>query len=98
MDSVPEGRAANQPFSVTTRPPMAASLPGPWSAATDGNTRRMEASTSAGSSLESTAFWALLAGRRCDGSWAAESASSVIVGLGILAGHRQDLGGQQRPG
>ena len=31
MFSVPEGRAANQPFFATTlRPPMAAPLPGAW--------------------------------------------------------------------
>ena len=31
MSSVPDGRAANQPFSVTTfKPPIAALLPGAW--------------------------------------------------------------------
>ena len=60
MFSVPDGRAANQPFSVTTfKPPMAASLPGARvSLAVIGSPASVAAVTASGDSFPSRAFCA----------------------------------------
>ncbi|KAF5046487.1 hypothetical protein DSECCO2_470260 [anaerobic digester metagenome] len=64
MSSVPEGRAANQPFCVTTlRPPMAAPLPGAWVIlARMGSPASCAEVTRSGVSDERTFFWAMFAG------------------------------------
>jgi hypothetical protein len=62
---VPDGRAANQPFSVTTfRPPIGASLPGARvSLAVIGSPASSVAVTCSGESLPSAAFCSRVAGR-----------------------------------
>ena len=61
---MPEGRAANQPFSVTTlSPPIGASLPGAFvSRATIGSPASVSAFTASGESLPSAAFCSRVAG------------------------------------
>src|SRR5215471_18408503 len=65
MFSVPEGRAANQPFAVTTlRPPMAALFPGARvSFAVISSPARRDSLTSSGDNASNFAFWAGLAGQ-----------------------------------
>jgi hypothetical protein len=99
MSSVPDGRAANQPFFVQTlTPPMGASLPGARQHLLDPLAGEFRLRTCERSSLESFFFCSGVAAARRDrrnGSPRSRT-SARYASAGIAAGARRDLGREQR--